>query len=59
VDNIVYAVVDLLKNTSLTCKVAEISARRVYYRDHHEFCAEQMAAVIGAAGELQAWNGTA
>jgi 15-hydroxyprostaglandin dehydrogenase (NAD) len=51
VDNIVSAVTGLLEDRSLTGKAAEISQGKVYYRDQHEFCDEQMKMVMGAAGE--------
>lgn len=51
VDNIVDAVVGLLEDPSKTGKAAEISMGKVYYREQHEFCDEQMKAIMGAAGE--------
>jgi len=52
VDNIVDAVVGLLEDPTLTGRAAEISMGKVYYRDQHEFCDDQMKAVMGAAGEM-------
>lgn len=51
VRDIVNAVTGLLEDTSINGKAAEISQGKVYYRDQHEFCDEQMARVMGAAGE--------
>jgi hypothetical protein len=50
VDNIMSAVVGMREDTSLTGKATEISQGKVYYREQHEFCDDQMAKVMGAAG---------
>jgi 15-hydroxyprostaglandin dehydrogenase (NAD) len=51
VDNIISAVTGLLEDTSLTGKAVEISQGKVYYRDQHGFCDDQMKMVMGAAGD--------
>lgn len=54
-DQIVNTVMTLLEDHSLTGKAAEISMDKVYYRDHHDFLDPQMAAIMGAAGEVGQW----